>query len=114
VRHRESRLLRPCYAYVFMHSQLDDFGEPTFYAIECVHYWGFDTSSNVRLSRLVRTHLCAAIRVNLLKRWEKRNRPNTSICSYFASIRKLQQSVAPPLHGGGQGFESPRLHSKKC
>src|SRR5215212_7992567 len=21
---------------------------------------------------------------------------------------------APPLHGGGQGFESPRLHSKKC
>ena len=21
--------------------------------------------------------------------------------------------VAPPLHGGGQGFESPRLHSQK-
>jgi hypothetical protein len=20
----------------------------------------------------------------------------------------------PPLHGGGQGFESPRLHYRKC
>jgi hypothetical protein len=37
----------------------------------------------------------AATRVNLLKRWEKRNKPNTSICGYFASLGKAQQSIVP-------------------
>ncbi len=30
---------------------------------------------------------------------------------YSLNSRELQQSVAPPLHGGGQGFKCPRLHS---
>jgi hypothetical protein len=25
-----------------------------------------------------------------------------------------RETFAPPLHGGGQGFESPRLHSEMC
>jgi hypothetical protein len=52
----------------------------------------------------------AATRVNDLKARERRREVNTGFCSGFANSRKLQQSVAPPLHGGGQGFESPRLH----
>jgi hypothetical protein len=55
-----------------------------------------------------------ATRVNDLKAWEKRHRGNTRFCSDFANSGKAQQSVAPPLHGGGQGFESPRLHLQKC
>ena len=34
-------------------------------------------------------------------------------CSDFARFRKLQQSIVPLLHGGGQGFDSPRLHFDK-
>jgi hypothetical protein len=34
------------------------------------------------------------------------------MCGNFASSRTLQQSIFPPLQGGGQGFESPQLHSK--
>src|SRR5829696_5055698 len=33
------------------------------------------------------------------------------VCSYFASSGKLWESMVPPLHGEGQGFDSPRLHS---
>src|SRR4028119_1666223 len=55
----------------------------------------------------------SATRANLLKRREKRNRPNTSICGYFAVAGKAQQTIAPPLHGGGRGFESPRLQPRK-
>ena len=40
----------------------------------------------------------------------KASRKNMRVCSDFASTRKLQKSIVPPLHGGGQGFESPRLH----
>ena len=32
------------------------------------------------------------------------------ICRYFAISRNLWKAIMPPLHGGGQGFESPRLH----
>jgi hypothetical protein len=53
---------------------------------------------------------CAATRVNDLKAQEKRNLENTGVCSYFASSGKLWETIVPPLHGGGQGFESPRLH----
>ena len=35
---------------------------------------------------------------------------NTAISRYFAHSRKRQKSINPPLHGGGQGFESPWLH----
>jgi hypothetical protein len=52
----------------------------------------------------------AATRVNILKAREKRHEGNARICSDFASFRKLQQSIVPLLHGGGQGFDSPRLH----
>ena len=36
--------------------------------------------------------------------------------AYTQSPTRGRSSVgrAPPLHGGGRGFESPRLHSKKC
>ncbi len=53
----------------------------------------------------------AATRVNLLKHQEKQYTRNTLVCSYFAIAGKAQQTIAPPLHGGGQGFESLRLHS---
>ena len=36
-------------------------------------------------------------------------RPNC----YHRCSRNLQQTISPPLHGGGQGFESPRLHFQK-
>jgi hypothetical protein len=52
----------------------------------------------------------AATRVNLLKARERHYTENVRVCRYFASIRNLQQSIVPPLHGGGQGFDSPRLH----
>jgi hypothetical protein len=58
-------------------------------------------------------HLCsnrAATRVNILKCWEKLHRPKICICRGFARPRNLQQTVVPPSHGGGQGFESPRVH----
>src|SRR5919112_1725494 len=37
---------------------------------------------------------------------------NSSLsCRNFASSsNNLWQTIMPPLHGGGQGFESPRLH----
>src|SRR5215208_449789 len=54
----------------------------------------------------------AATRVNDLKAREKRHEGNARVCSASASFRKLQQSIVPPLYGGGQGFESPRLHSE--
>jgi hypothetical protein len=54
----------------------------------------------------------AATWVTLLKAREKQSRKNHRFCSYFANSGKVQQGLAPPLHGGGQGFESPRLHSK--
>src|SRR5215216_7622590 len=38
-------------------------------------------------------------------------RANTAFCRNFANSRNLWQSIFPLLHGGGQGFESPRLHS---
>jgi hypothetical protein len=34
------------------------------------------------------------------------------ICRNFASSRNLWKTVLPPSHGGGQGFESPRVHSE--
>ena len=43
---------------------------------------------------------------------EKHHTDNMVICRYFASFRKVRKSMVPPLHGGGQGFESPRLHSE--
>jgi hypothetical protein len=54
----------------------------------------------------------AATRVNDLKVREKCHVEITSVCRRFANSRKLRQSILPPLHGGGQGFESPRLHSE--
>jgi hypothetical protein len=54
----------------------------------------------------------AATRVNLLKTRAKCSRKKIAICRCFASSRTLQQTIVPPLHGGGQGFESPRLHSR--
>jgi hypothetical protein len=56
--------------------------------------------------------VCAATRVNLPKCQEKRQRRNAAMCRHFASSRTLRQTIRPPLHGGGQGFESPRLHSE--
>jgi hypothetical protein len=56
---------------------------------------------------------CAATRVNLLKCREIHQTQNPSICSYFASSRNVWQTIAPPLHGGAQGFVSPRLHSQR-
>ena len=66
-----------------------------------------------RYSSVIVAYLCSnrgATRVNLLKYQEQRFSRNTCFCSDFASSGKVQQSVAPPLHGGGQGFDSPRLH----
>jgi hypothetical protein len=37
---------------------------------------------------------------------------NAVISSSFASSGNLWKTICAPLHGGGQGFESPRLHSK--
>jgi hypothetical protein len=56
----------------------------------------------------------AATWVNVLQAREKRQRKNCLFCRYFARSGKVQQCVVPPLHGGGRGFESPRLHSQKC
>src|SRR5215218_2236163 len=53
----------------------------------------------------------AATWVTPLKAWEKHLHKNHRFCSNFATSRKVQHTVASPLHGGGQGFESPRLHS---
>ena len=33
-------------------------------------------------------------------------------CRHFASFRKLQQTIAPPSHGGGHEFESRRVHQR--
>jgi hypothetical protein len=56
----------------------------------------------------------AATRVNLLKAQEKHYTDNPLICRHFVSHRNPQQTIEPPLHGGGRGFESHRLHSKLC
>ena len=53
----------------------------------------------------------AATWVTPLKAWEKHLHKNHCFCSNFATSRKVQHTVASPLHGGGSGFESPRLHS---
>jgi hypothetical protein len=55
----------------------------------------------------------AATWTNILKPQEKHQIDNMLICGGFANSRNLQQTFAPPLYGGGQGFESPRLHSIK-
>jgi hypothetical protein len=47
----------------------------------------------------------AATRVNLLKRWERRQDKNTAICGSFAISRKPQQPIALPSHGRGRWFE---------
>jgi hypothetical protein len=52
----------------------------------------------------------AATRLNLLKTRAKCPRKKIAICSYFANPGKAQQSIMPPLHGGGRGFEYPQLH----
>jgi hypothetical protein len=52
----------------------------------------------------------AATRVNLLKTRAKYSRKKIVICRNFASSRNLWQIILPPLHGGGQGFDSPRLY----
>ena len=54
----------------------------------------------------------AATRVNILKVRAKCSWKKIAICRYFAIPRNVQQPIKPPLHGGGQGFESPRLHSE--
>ena len=54
----------------------------------------------------------AATRANFPKAREKHRTEKMCVCSDFATSGKAQQRVAPPLHGGGQGFESPRLHSQ--
>jgi hypothetical protein len=72
-------------------------------------------ANKCRCNSVTVAYLCsnrAATWVTPLKAREKRLRKNHRFCSYFANSRKVQHSVAPPLHGGGQGFESPRLHFK--
>jgi hypothetical protein len=54
----------------------------------------------------------AATRVNLLKHREERQYRNRPTCTDSANSRNLEQTISAPLHGGGQGFESPRLHYK--
>ena len=38
----------------------------------------------------------------------------TRFCSYFANYEMVEKNIVPLLHGGGQGFESPRLHFRKA
>jgi hypothetical protein len=52
----------------------------------------------------------AATRVEPLKTRATYSPNKIAICRYFASSRNLWQASLPPLHDGGQGFESPRLH----
>ena len=59
-------------------------------------------------------HLCsnrAATRIILLKTRAKHFQKKSVICRHFASSSNPQQTISPPSHGGGQGFESPRVHS---
>jgi hypothetical protein len=68
-----------------------------------------------RCNSVTVAHLCsnrAATRVNLLKTRERHRKENMRVCSYFANPGTLQKGMMPPLHGGGQGFESPRLHPR--
>jgi hypothetical protein len=44
--------------------------------------------------------------VNILKYWENCLRDNMLICRNFAISRNLWKAIVPPLHGGGQEFES--------
>ena len=54
----------------------------------------------------------AATQANDHKRLRKAFRENGLVCRYFRTTANNHEIMNPPLHGGGQGFESPQLHSK--